>query len=90
MDAKDTQVGLYIQDEWKPDNHWTVNAGIRWDYESNANNNKYVTPTAIAELRFANNLGWQARGIDAEDYISDGDNRDPFYGAFQPRLGRFL
>ena len=32
LDAKDTQVGLYIQDEWKPDNHWTVNAGIRWDY----------------------------------------------------------
>ena len=86
VDAKDTQVGLYIQDEWKPDDHWTVNAGIRWDYESNANNNKYVTPTAIANA-LRNNLGWQARGIDADDYISDGDNRDPFYGAFQPRLG---
>ena len=31
--------------------------------------------------------GWAARGIDPEDYISDGSNRDPFYGAFQPRLG---
>ena len=86
VDAKDTQIGLYVQDEWKPDNHWTVNAGIRWDFESNANNNKYVTPAAIANA-LRNNLGWQARGIDADDYISDGDNRDPFYGAFQPRLG---
>jgi outer membrane receptor protein involved in Fe transport len=86
VDAKDTQVGLYIQDEWKPDNHWTVNAGIRWDYESNANNNDYVTPTAIANALRAH-PGWAARGIDADDYISDGDNRDPFWGAFQPRLG---
>ena len=86
LDAKDTQIGLYIQDEWKPDNHWTVNAGIRWDFESNANNNKYVTPAAVAEA-LRNYPGWAARGIDPEDYISDGSNRDPFYGAFQPRLG---
>jgi outer membrane receptor protein involved in Fe transport len=86
VDAKDTQVGLYIQDEWKPDNHWTVNAGIRWDYESNANNNDYVTPPAIAAALRAH-PGWQARGIDADDYISTGKNRDPFWGAIQPRLG---
>ena len=86
VDAKDTQVGLYVQDEWKPDNHWTVNAGIRWDYESNSNNNNYVTPQAIADAVRAY-PGWQARGIDPEDYISTGDNRDPFWGAFQPRLG---
>lgn len=86
LNAKDTQVGLYIQDEWKPDNHWTVNAGLRWDFESNANNNKYVTPAAVANA-LRNYPGWAARGIDPEDYISDGSNRDPFYGAFQPRLG---
>jgi hypothetical protein len=86
LSLKDTQVGLYIQDEWKPDQHWTVNAGIRWDFESNANNNKYVTPQRVADA-LRNYPGWAARGIDPEDYISDGDNRDPFYGAFQPRLG---
>ena len=84
--AKDTMVGLYIQDEWKPDNHWTVNAGIRWDYESNPNNNNYVTPQVVADALRAY-PGWAARGIDPEDYISTGDNRDRFYGAFQPRLG---
>jgi len=86
LNAKDTQLGLYVQDEWKPDEHWTVNAGIRWDFESNANNNDYVTPAAIASALRAY-PGWKARGIDPEDYISTGDNRKPFYGAFQPRLG---
>jgi hypothetical protein len=86
LDLKDTQFGIYFQDEWKPDQHWTINAGIRWDFESNANNNDYVTPQRIADALRAY-PGWAARGIDPEDYISDGNNRDPFYGAFAPRLG---
>jgi outer membrane receptor protein involved in Fe transport len=86
LDAKDTQIGFYVQDEWEPDDHWTINAGIRWDFESNANNNNYVTPAAIATALRAY-PGWKARGIDPEDYISDGSNRKPFYGAFQPRVG---
>ena len=44
LKAKDTQIGLYVQDEWKPDEHWTFNLGLRWDFETNANNNNYVTP----------------------------------------------
>ncbi|MCH8616125.1 TonB-dependent receptor [Sphingomonas sp. SM33] len=86
LSLKDTQIGVYIQDEWKPDQHWTINAGIRWDFESNANNNDYVTPQRIADALRAY-PGWAARGIDPEDYISTGNNRDPFYGAFAPRLG---
>jgi hypothetical protein len=86
LNAKDTQIGLYVQDEWRPDDHWTVNIGLRWDFESNANNNKYVTPPAIAAALRAY-PGWQARGIDPEDYISTGNNREPFWGAFQPRFG---
>lgn len=84
--AKDNQIGLYFQDEWKPDEHWTINAGLRWDFETNANNNDYVTPPAIADALRAY-PGWAARGINPEDYISSGNNRDPFYGAFQPRIG---
>ena len=86
LNAKDTQIGLYITDEWKPDDHWTINAGVRWDFESNANNKDYVTPAAIAAALRAY-PGWVARGIDPEDYISDGSNRKQFYGAIQPRLG---
>ena len=84
--AKDTQIGLYVQDEWKPDIHWTINAGVRWDFESNPNNKDYVTPSDIATALRAY-PGWKARGIDPEDYISNGHNRKPFYGEFQPRLG---
>lgn len=84
--GKDTQIGLYVQDEWKPDMHWTVNYGLRWDFESNANDNHYVTPPAIAAALRAY-PGWAARGINPEDYISNGHNRHPFWGEFQPRLG---
>ncbi|MGN6589136.1 MAG: TonB-dependent receptor, partial [Sphingomicrobium sp.] len=86
VSGKDTQIGLYVQDEWKPDEHWTVNAGLRWDYESNANNNDYVTPPAIAAA-LRSYQGWQARGINPEDYISNGHNRHPDWKEFQPRLG---
>lgn len=86
LKVKDTQLGIYIQDEWKPDNHWTINAGLRWDFETNANNNKYVTPANIATALRAYQ-GWQARGINAEDYISNGHNRKSQYDEFQPRLG---
>ena len=86
LTAKDTQIGLYVSDEWKPDEHWTVNAGLRWDFESNPNNKNYVTPPAIAAALRAY-PGWAARGINPEDFISNGHNRKPFYGEFQPRLG---
>jgi hypothetical protein len=86
LTARDTQIGLYISDEWKPDDHWTINAGLRWDFESNPNNKDYVTPAAIATA-LRNYPGWAARGIDPEDYISNGHNRKPFWGEFQPRLG---
>jgi hypothetical protein len=77
---------VYVQDEWKPDIHWTVNAGIRWDYETNANNNNYITPAAVATA-LRNYPGWAARGINPEDYISNGHNRPAYSKEFQPRLG---
>jgi hypothetical protein len=86
LSGKDTQIGLYVSDEWKPDNHWTINAGVRWDLETNPNNKGYVTPAAIAAALRAY-PGWAALGINPEDFISNGHNRKPFYGAIQPRLG---
>lgn len=86
MTAKNDMLGIFIQDDWTVNEHLTINAGIRWDYESNNFNQDYVTPDNIA-TGLRNYVGWQAAGIDPEDYISDGNNRDPFYGAFQPRIG---
>ena len=84
--AKNTQIGLFIQDDWTPNEHWTINAGIRWDYETNAKNEDFVTPDHVADALRAYE-GWQAAGIDPEDYISTGNNREPYKWAFQPRLG---
>jgi outer membrane receptor for ferrienterochelin and colicin len=84
--AKNTEVGLFLQDDWRPDDHWQVSAGIRWDYESNAKNEKFVTPPDVVTALRAY-PGWAAAGLDPNDYISTGHNRKPFYGAFQPRLG---
>ena len=84
--AKNTQIGLFVQDSWRPDDHWQVNYGLRWDYESNATNENFVTPPDVAAALRAY-PGWKAAGIDPEDYISNGHNRKPFLGEFQPRLG---
>jgi len=84
--AKNTQIGLFAQDDWRPDDHWQVSYGLRWDYESNARNEKFVTPPDVADLLRAY-PGWEAAGIDPDDYISTGNNRKHFFGAFQPRLG---
>jgi outer membrane receptor for ferrienterochelin and colicin len=84
--AKNTEIGLFVQDDWRPDDHWQVSYGLRWDYESNARNEKFVTPPDVAAALRAY-PGWAAAGIDPEDYISNGHNRKHFFGAFQPRLG---
>ncbi len=84
--AKDDQIGVFIQDDWTPDDHWTINAGIRWDYETNAKDEDFVTPAAIATA-LRNYQPWKAAGINAENYISNGHNRSPVADAFQPRLG---
>ena len=86
LKGKDTLVGLYLEDEWKPDLHWTINAGLRWDFESNPNDIHYTTPPAVAAALLAY-PGWQARGINAADFISTGSNRHPRYDEFQPRFG---
>jgi len=86
VSAKNTQIGLFVQDDWRPDDHWQVSAGVRWDFESNAKNEKFFTPADVAAALRAY-PGWAAAGINPDDYISTGNNRKPFYGAIQPRLG---
>ncbi len=72
------QFGLYVQDDWDVTERLQLNLGLRWDYETNALNKDYVTPAAqIPTLEY---LGLQ-------NYISNGNNRDGYKGAIQPRLG---
>ncbi len=41
---KNKQIGLYIQDDWAVTPKLELNLGVRWDYETNMLNDKYVTP----------------------------------------------
>lgn len=84
--AKNTYIGLFAQDDWTINDHLTINFGLRWDYENNNFNQKFVTPERVATA-LRSYQPWKAAGIDADDYISTGNNRDPFLGAFAPRLG---
>lgn len=84
--ASNKQVGTYIQDDWSPIKRLTLNLGVRWDYETNMLNTNHVTdPTGADTLRkYAANL---LHPLDLSRYIGTGNNRKPFKGAFQPRVG---
>ena len=95
VDLDNEVIGLYIQDDWQLTDQLELNLGLRWDYETNANNNDYVTPASviagldqwIASTDGGKPAGYAPSWFDRSDYISTGNNRDPFAGAFQPRIG---
>ena len=95
VDLNNEVIGLYIQDDWQITDQLELNLGLRWDYETNANNNDYVTPASviagldqwIASTDGGKPAGYAPSWFNRADYISTGDNRDPFAGAFQPRIG---
>lgn len=87
INAKTTQVGLFVQDDWQVTDKLLVNLGLRWDYDSNSKNNSFVTPPAAAAALRA--LGQDPRignFFNVEDYISTG-NRKADLNQFQPRVG---
>ena len=86
FNASNRQVGAYLQDDWTPVQRLTINLGIRWDYESHMLNYDYVTPKEVVDTltRYNSQL---PTPLDLNRYFSTGNNRKPFYGAFQPRLG---
>ena len=79
LDADNLQFGLFAQDDWAITPRLTLNVGLRWDYESDMLNNDYVTPDAVRTAA--------APFVDDARYFTDGSDRPPFYGAFQPRVG---
>ncbi|RZJ32483.1 MAG: TonB-dependent receptor [Brevundimonas sp.] len=90
VDLDNNVIGLYIQDDWRITDQLEINLGLRWDYEDNANNNDYVTPQSIRDgveqLRVQNG-GYLPSFFNPDDYYSNGNNRDPYAKAFQPRIG---
>jgi outer membrane receptor protein involved in Fe transport len=95
-ESRNTQFGLYLQDDWVANEHWTFNLGARWDYEKTPSYLGYITPAnVVAALNgpdpnapgqtYAQTLA--KGGINVNDYISNGHDRSAYKGEFQPRLG---
>lgn len=97
LKSDNKQFGVYFQDDWSVTDKLTVNLGVRWDYESSPSYTNYVTPTSVLNAFNAvdpRGNGTQTYrqtlalgGVDIDDYISNGNNRSNFKGAWQPRLG---
>jgi len=97
--SNDKQFGVFAQDDWVVNDHLTLNLGLRWDIEWNESYLDSVTPqflidslnTEIAPgVTYAQSLGLSTEphtAINIDNYITDGNNRDPYMKEFQPRLG---
>lgn len=88
VEAKTTQVGLFAQDDWEVNEHLLLNLGLRWDLDTNAKNNDFVTPDRARQALRALGEDPRLQGafFDVEDYISDGD-RKAEWDNFAPRIG---
>lgn len=86
--SKNFQFGIYAQDDWDVTDRLTLNIGLRWDYERTPAYLDYVTTqeniTAVSPANYPNLIN---ADYDINDYISNGNNRKAFKGAWQPRLG---
>jgi outer membrane receptor protein involved in Fe transport len=91
------QYGFYIQDDWAVNEKLILNVGIRWDYEENPAYTEFVTSQTFVDTLFGDDPDlpgvqpWADRllpsGLNANDYVSTGDNRDDFSDAWAPRFG---
>lgn len=81
-----TQLGIYLQDDWSVTRRLTLNVGVRWDYETAMMNYDWVTPEGVVDslTKYQDQLFLP---LDPGRYFTDGDDRSPFLGAIQPRLG---
>jgi hypothetical protein len=95
--SRNTQLGLYLQDDWSPNDKLTFNLGVRWDYERMPTYLNDVTPAGViaafnsqdpaapAGQTYAQTLA--KGGININDYISSGHTRSPPTDEIQPRFG---
>lgn len=86
VEGSNTQFGIYAQDDWSPTPRLTVNLGVRYDVESGAYNLDYVTPQTVVDSILALNPSLFIP-VDPDRYFTDGDDREAFKGAIQPRVG---
>ena len=71
-----SQLGTYVSDTYRVAPRWTLNLGLRWDFDSNLRDNS-ITDRMLADPRF--------KGI--ERFVHSGKQRGLQWDAYQPRLG---
>lgn len=88
ISSKNFQFGIYAQDDWDVTDRLTLNLGLRWDVERTPAWLDYVhnaaQVTAVSAANYPNLIN---ANYDIRDYISTGNERKPFMGAWQPRVG---
>ena len=86
LNTNNTQLGVYLQDDWSPSERLTIYLGARWDFESGAINRDYVTPRDVVDslTKYEDRLFLP---LDTERYFTDGTQRSAYMGAIQPRVG---
>ena len=82
--SSDTELGVYVQDDWNLTRKLQLNLGIRWDYETNMFDNDYVTPAAAIQV--FSQLP-QTPYFNSANYITNGNQRGAYTGMVQPRAG---
>lgn len=88
INSKNFQFGIYAQDDWDVTDRLTLNLGLRWDYERTPSFLNYAHSAAqVAAVGSANYPNLVGADYDINDYISTGDERKAFKGAWQPRVG---
>ncbi|GAB3516418.1 TonB-dependent receptor [Pseudoxanthomonas daejeonensis] len=87
VSSGNTQFGIYIQDDWEVNEHLTLNMGVRWDVETTPSYEDFVTPGDVVTALQNSNTNLPNSGVDIDDYISTGGNRDPDRNNWAPRFG---
>ena len=72
--TSDTNIyGLFVEDSWRPNNRLTLNLGIRYDLDTNGNNEGFTHPL-IPEAREADTDNYQPRFSFSYDLTGNGSN----------------
>ncbi|MBW8075026.1 MULTISPECIES: TonB-dependent receptor [Metallibacterium] len=94
--SNNTLISTFVQDNWTINKHWTLNLGVRGDYDRTPAYLNYVTPASVvaalnsqapgapAGVTYAQTLA--LGGININNWVSNGRNRSAKWH-FSPRLG---
>ena len=79
---RSTNYGFFVQDDWKIKSNLSINAGLRWDFNSNPNE----INGQMSQVILASGAGLRQQIADASVQVVPNLLRDHHIGYFAPRL----